>query len=163
MTGDGGDNTYVFTALPWNAGQITNFNPSTDKIDVHAMLSAAGYTGSNPFGDGTLTLTSDGHGGTDLMYNPPGAGANGIWPTLVVDIDHVAPSALNVANDFITSATGASSSSTGAGGTASTGGSTGSTATGTGSSTGSSGSSTSGTGSRRSRMTRGRRSGSGSR
>jgi len=106
MTEDGGANTFVYTALPWNAGQITNFNPAADKIDVSAMLSAQGYTGSDPFGDGTLTLTSDGHGGTDLMYNPPGAGSDGIWPITVVDIDNVAPSALNTPSDFVTGGSG---------------------------------------------------------
>jgi beta-glucanase (GH16 family) len=109
MTGDGGANNFVFNSAPWNAGQITNFNPASDKIDVSAMLHAAGYAGSNPFGDGTLTLVSDGHSGTDLMYNPPGAGSNGIWPITVVDIDNVAASSLNTSADFVTSTSSAGS------------------------------------------------------
>ncbi|HWF63308.1 MAG TPA: family 16 glycosylhydrolase [Rhizomicrobium sp.] len=118
MTEDGGANTFVYTALPYNAGQITNFNPASDKIDVSAMLHAAGYTGSNPFGDHALTLVSDGHSGTDLMYNPPGAGSNGIWSTTVVDIDNVAPGSLNTSTDFITGASASSTSSSTGSGTA---------------------------------------------
>jgi len=101
MTGDGGTNTYEWTALPYNAGQITNFNPASDVINVVGLLHAAGYTGTSPFSDGTLSLTSDGSGGTNLMYNPPGAGANGIWPIKIVDIAHVAPSGVDVSKDFI--------------------------------------------------------------
>jgi hypothetical protein len=101
MTGDGGSNTFVFEAAPWNAGQIANFNPASDTINVIGLLQSEGYAGTNPFGDGTLSLISDGNGGTNLYYNPPGAGSNGVWPIKVVDIDHVLPSAINVAKDFI--------------------------------------------------------------
>ncbi|MGH6828582.1 MAG: family 16 glycosylhydrolase, partial [Rhizomicrobium sp.] len=101
MTGDGGSNTYVWDALPYNAAQITDFNPASDTINVATLLHAAGYSGSNPFGDGTLSLASDGNGGTNLMYNPPGAGSNGIWPTKIVDIDHVAQASLSLSKDFI--------------------------------------------------------------
>lgn len=130
MTGGGGANVFVFPVLPWNAGEITDFNVTQDKIDVSAILQAAGYTGSDPFGDGTLTLNSDGHGGSDLTYNPPGAGSNGVWPIAVVDIDNVAASSLNTSTDFITG-TAASDS----GGTSGSGGDTGSSGgTGSGSS-----------------------------
>src|SRR6185437_16412132 len=101
MTEDGGANTFVYTALPYNAGHITNFNPASDTINVAGLLHTESYAGSNPFGDGTLSLSSDGNGGTNLYYNPPGAGANGIWPIKVVDIDHVAPTAINTTTDFI--------------------------------------------------------------
>lgn len=101
MTEDGGSNTFMFNAAPWNAGQITNFNPASDVINVSGLLHAENYAGTNPFGDGTLSLSSDGNGGTNLFYNPPGAGANGIWPLKIVDIDHVAPGAINTTTDFI--------------------------------------------------------------
>jgi len=103
MTEDGGANTFVYTALPYNAGHITNFNPASDTINVAGILHTAGYAGSNPFSDGTLSLSSDGSGGTNLMYNPPGAGANGIWPIKIVDLDHVAASSINTAKDFVLS------------------------------------------------------------
>jgi beta-glucanase (GH16 family) len=106
MTEDGGQNFFEFTAVPWSSGEITNFNPSNDTINLTAMLQAAGYTGSNPFGDGTLTLSSDGNGGTLVAYNPPGAGSNGIWSTTVVDIQHVVSSSLDLSKDFVVSANG---------------------------------------------------------
>ncbi len=129
MTEDGGANCFVYNALPWNAGQITNFNPAQDTIDVSAMLKAAGYSGTDPFGDHTLTLKSDGHGGTDLIYNPPGAGSNGVWPITVVDIDNLAATSLNISTDFII----ASSATSGSGTSGSTGGTGATTGTGTGS------------------------------
>ncbi len=133
MTGNGGSDTFVFNALPWNVGQITDFNPSTDKIDVSGLLKAASYTGTNPFGDGTLSLTSDGHGGTTLMYH----GSAATVPIAVVDIDNVAASSINIANDFVTGLTNtASSGSTSSGGSSGTSTSSGSTS-GSTSSTGS--------------------------
>ena len=126
MTEDGGHNNFVYDGLPWNAGEITNFNPASDTIDVGAMLKAVSYSGSDPFGDGTLSLRDDGHGGTDLMYNPPGAGANGIWPITVVDIDHAASASLNTGTDFITGSGTGSGGGTGSGTGGGTGGGTGS-------------------------------------
>src|SRR6185437_11024109 len=126
MTGGQGADTFQFNALPWNAGQITDFTSGSDKIDVTQLLKSVGYSGADPFGDHTLTLNPDSHGGTDLTYNPPGAGSNGVWPTTVVDIDNVAPSSLNTATDFVTgygSTTGGGS--TGTGGSPGSGGSTG--------------------------------------
>ncbi|HWF64861.1 MAG TPA: M10 family metallopeptidase C-terminal domain-containing protein [Rhizomicrobium sp.] len=137
MTEDDGANCFIYAGLPWNAGQITNFNPASDTIDISAMLKAAGYTGSDPFGDHTLTFAADGHGGTDLIYNPPGAGSNGVWPITVVDIDNVAASSLNTSTDFIT---GGSTSGSGSSGSAT--GSTGGTSSGGGTSGGSTGSGT---------------------
>jgi Ca2+-binding RTX toxin-like protein len=134
MTEDGGANDFVFNALPWNAGQITNFSTAQDKIDVSAILKTAGYAGAGPFGDGTLTLNSDGHGGTDLIYHPPGAGTNGHWPVTIVDIDNVTPSQFNIASDFVTGGTSTPGGTSG--GTAATGsGTTGTSTTGTGSGT----------------------------
>jgi len=87
----------VFNYQPWNAGHITDFNPAADTINVSGLLSSAGYTGTNPFGDGTLSLTSDGNGGTNLMYHQTPSSI----PIKVVDLDHVAPSSIHVATDFI--------------------------------------------------------------
>jgi len=112
MTGDGGSNTYVFDYQPWNAGQITNFNPASDKIDVSHLLSSTGYTGTNPFSDGTLSLGSDGHGGTDLLYHQTSTSI----PITIVDIDNVLPSSLNGGSDFVTGTSGTSTSGSGTSG-----------------------------------------------
>jgi hypothetical protein len=97
MTGNGGSDTFIFDSQPWNAGHITDFDPAHDTINVAGILSAAGYTGASPFGDGTMSLANDGHGGTFVMYHQAGAA----WPVTVVDLDHVAASSINIASDFI--------------------------------------------------------------
>ncbi|HEX3973131.1 MAG TPA: type I secretion C-terminal target domain-containing protein [Stellaceae bacterium] len=96
LTGGGGADTFVFNAMPWNAGQITDFIPGTDKIDLSALLTAAGYTGSDPVADGYVTFVDDGQGGTLVYFNPHSASQS--WPTLITTLDHVAPDGLNATN-----------------------------------------------------------------
>src|SRR6185437_13413886 len=117
MTGDGLTNTYVFSALPTAAAaQITDFDPGTDTIDISALLSAAGYAGSNPVSDGTITVTSDGQGGSNIVYHHNGTA------TVIAELDNVDPSAV-LNNDFVWTNSGATSGSGSSGGTGSTGGS----------------------------------------
>ncbi|HXE29019.1 MAG TPA: type I secretion C-terminal target domain-containing protein [Stellaceae bacterium] len=94
LTGNGGADTFVFNDQPWSAGQITDFTPGTDKIDLTALLHAAGYTGSDPVADGYVTFVDDGQGDTSVYFNPHSASQT--WPTLITTVDHVAPSALSV-------------------------------------------------------------------
>jgi Ca2+-binding RTX toxin-like protein len=96
LTGGGGADTFVFKALPWNAGQITDFTPGADKIDLSALLTAAGYTGSDPVADGYVTFVADGQGDTLVYFNPHSASQP--WPTLITTLDHVAPDGLTTAN-----------------------------------------------------------------
>ncbi len=114
LTGDGGADTFVFDAVPWNAGQITDFTPGTDKIDLSALLSAAGYTGSDPVADGWVTFTLDGHGDTQLFFDAHDA-ANP-WPSLITTLDNLAPTGLTAANvlgDPAISDSGSNGTSTG--------------------------------------------------
>ena len=96
LTGGGGADTFVFNALPWDAGQVTDFAPGTDKIDLGALLTAAGYSGADPVADGYVSFVSDGHGNT-LVYFDPHSGAD-CWPTLITTLDHLAPDGLTVAD-----------------------------------------------------------------
>ncbi len=96
LTGGGGADTFVFNALPWNAGQITDFVPGTDKLDLSTLLTAAGYAGSDPVADGYVTFVGDGQGDT-LVYFDPHSGSQS-WPTLITTLDHVAPDGLTAAN-----------------------------------------------------------------
>jgi Ca2+-binding RTX toxin-like protein len=96
MTGDGGADSFVFQAVPWNAGEITDFTPGTDKIDLSAVLSAAGYTGSDPVADGWVTFASDGHGDTQLFFDAHNPSAP--WPSLITTLDDLAPTGLTAAN-----------------------------------------------------------------
>jgi Ca2+-binding RTX toxin-like protein len=101
----------VFGVVPWNSGQIADFTPGTDKIDLSALLSEAGYTGSDPVADGWVSFASDGHGGTQLFFdahNPSDP-----WPSLITTLDNLAPAGLTAANvlgDANASASGGDSS-----------------------------------------------------
>ena len=117
LTGGGGADTFVFNAMPWSAGQITDFTPGTDKIDLSALLTAAGYTGSDPVADGYVTFASDGHGDTLVYFAPHSASQS--WPTLITTLDHVAPGGLTAANVLGYSEASSGGGSTG-GGTSST-------------------------------------------
>ena len=94
MTGNGGDDTFVFQFEPWNAGQITDFMPGNDKLDISALLTDIGYTGSDPVADGVVTFQSDGSGDTQILFHDP---ANQ-WPTLITTLDGVSPTGLTSAN-----------------------------------------------------------------
>jgi Ca2+-binding RTX toxin-like protein len=100
LTGAGGADRFVFHQLPWNAGHITDFTHGTDKIDVSALLSSVGYSGSTPFADGYLKLLDDGNGNTWLYFDRDGHGTADQWGTFVTTLDHVAPGALTL-SDFI--------------------------------------------------------------
>ena len=81
LTGGGGVDTFVYNGVPWNAGQITDFVPGTDKIDLTSLLTANGYTGSTPVADGWVVFASDGHGNTLLEVNNHNPSTP--WPMLV--------------------------------------------------------------------------------
>ena len=117
MTGDGGADTFVFQYEPWNAGSITDFTPGNDKLDLSALLSAAGYTGSDPVADGYVNFSSDGSGDTNVYFNPHDASQQ--WPSLITTLDGVAPSGLTAANTL-----GTAGSSSGGGGSGGGGGGT---------------------------------------
>jgi uncharacterized repeat protein (TIGR03803 family) len=108
MTGNGGADTFVFQFEPWTAGQITDFTPGNDKLDISALLTSIGYTGHDPVADGVVTFQSDGSGDTQVLFHDP---ANA-WPTLVTTLDGVLPTGLTSANTF-----GTAGSSSGGGGT----------------------------------------------
>ena len=89
LTGDGGSNTFVFNALPWNAGHVTDFNTTNDTLDLTGIFGAIGYTGTNPVSDGYLSFASDGSGDTQVYVDPHSA--SNPWPTLITTLDHIAP------------------------------------------------------------------------
>jgi hypothetical protein len=57
--GDGGD-TFVYFALGDAGDTITDFNVTSDFLDISALLDSIGYLGSNPITDGYLRLTQSG-------------------------------------------------------------------------------------------------------
>jgi Ca2+-binding RTX toxin-like protein len=90
-----GQDTFEFPVLPWSAGHIKGFVTSTDKIDVSALFAATNYTGHHPFWDGYLSRASDGHGGTDVYFNPHDGSTIGVG-YLITDVDGVAPKDINL-------------------------------------------------------------------
>ena len=97
--GSAGSDTFIFNDEPWNAGQITNFNPAADKIDVSGLLAIANYHGTMPFTDGILSVAPDLNGDTLVYFHPGGAGSS--TEILITTLDNVLPSSLNLTTDFV--------------------------------------------------------------
>jgi beta-glucanase (GH16 family) len=98
LTGGGGSDTFVFNALPWNAGHITDFDAATDMLNLSGIFQTIGYTGSNPVADGYLSFAADGAGNTQILVNAHDP-ANP-WPTTVTTLDHISPSSIT-SHDYI--------------------------------------------------------------
>jgi serralysin len=96
LTGGDGSDTFVFNALPWNAGHIIDFNVAADKLDLGGTFSSIGYTGSTPVADGYLSFSSDGAGDTQVFVNAHSA--SNPWAALVTTLDHVDPSSITSAD-----------------------------------------------------------------
>ncbi len=105
LTGGGGADTFVFNVLPWNAGHITDFTVGVDKLDLSGLITASGYTGSDLVGDGYLSITADGHGGSRLLFDMDGRGAANPWATTIVTLDGVSPHGLTAGQLFGSSPT----------------------------------------------------------
>jgi len=90
LTGGSGSDTFVFNALPWNAGHVTDFDAAADMLNLTGLFKAIGYSGSDPVADGYLSFAADGAGNTQVIVNAH----NGSNPatTLVTTLDHVSPS-----------------------------------------------------------------------
>jgi Ca2+-binding RTX toxin-like protein len=98
MTGAAGADHFQFNTVPWSAGHITDFTHGVDKIDVSRLLSAVGYTGSNPIADGYIKVGDDGSGNTWVYFDRDGTGTGDQWGTRVVTLDHVASGSLTTAD-----------------------------------------------------------------
>jgi hypothetical protein len=124
--GGGGSDTFIVTAIPTTAGQITDFG-TDDKLDLTTLLSGLGYAGSNPVADGYLKIAADSAGNAQVWANPKTAGST--WH-LVATLDGVAASAVQVQGDIVLTGTGSTGGGGGGGGTG--GGGTGGGGTGGG-------------------------------
>jgi hypothetical protein len=92
MTGGSSDDTFVFEHVPWNnTGHITDFQVALDRLDLSAVFTAVGYTGSDPVADGYIRLESDGAGGTRIQFDADGFGSATRWPSVITTLDHLAP------------------------------------------------------------------------
>lgn len=95
LIGGAGSDTFVFqqaaTAQPGGLRHITDYKPGIDKIDLHHLFTA--YTGPDPVEEGMLVLRATAQGGTDILVDADGAGAEAA--ILVVTLDGVALSQVN--------------------------------------------------------------------
>ncbi|WP_310541734.1 type I secretion C-terminal target domain-containing protein [Phenylobacterium sp.] len=105
LSGGAGADVFAFRVLPWNAGHVTDFVVGTDRLDLNALLSASGYVGSDPVGDGYLNLSSDGAGGVRIAFDTDGPGAANPWPTTITTLNGVASTGLTYAQLTSSSAT----------------------------------------------------------
>jgi hypothetical protein len=93
LAGGGGADRFVFTSLSDRGDRVSDFDAAQgDRIDVSALLDAAGYKGTDPFADGTLGLV-DVRGGERLDLDLEG-GARDVrgLVTLVGQSDDTGPS-----------------------------------------------------------------------
>jgi Ca2+-binding RTX toxin-like protein len=92
ITGGGGDDHFVFTAEPWAPTHITDFTVGHDVLDLSALLSTAGYHGTDPVADHYVILQSDGNGGTEVLFDPDGTATAHQWPDYIINLDHTTAS-----------------------------------------------------------------------
>ena len=99
LTGAGGHDVFAFGAIPWVGEHIADFTLGEDRLDLSALFSASGYTGSDPIADGYVRLLEDGSG-TWVIYDTDGRGSGDAWGTSVVHLDGIAATGLNAGNLF---------------------------------------------------------------
>lgn len=98
LTGGGGADVFVYQNVPWSAGEITDFRVGQDKLDLGPLFNGVRYQGADPIHDGYVVLQSDGHGGTEVMWDPDGAKGPDPATIALVDLLHVSPASLDASN-----------------------------------------------------------------
>ncbi|WP_051329097.1 CAP domain-containing protein [Geminicoccus roseus] len=95
LTGGSGEDLFVFDSA--GAGRhVTDFRTGQDQIDLTDLFED--YAGTDPVADQHLLLAANGRGGTDISVDADGAG--GAAASLVVTLDHVLPTDLQMKSDI---------------------------------------------------------------
>ncbi|MFW8635339.1 M10 family metallopeptidase [Cribrihabitans pelagius] len=90
LTGGTGADRFVYTALDEAGDTVTDFDLAAgDRVDITALLEAAGYTGQAPAGDGTVSL-EEGSGGSWLVISLGGTDTRLVFLTGVAATADVA-------------------------------------------------------------------------
>jgi len=99
ITGNGGNDTFVYHSLADAGGRITDFHasgPEQSKLDLKAVLNSVNYHGTDPIADGVLHFVATANGGTAVTIDADGAGAG--HAVTLVTLDHVDPALLHSAD-----------------------------------------------------------------
>ena len=98
LTGGSGDNIFQFNRIPSHAGQVTDFDPARDILDLRKLFSGTGYQGTNPVADGYVKFADDGHGNTQVLFNAHvGRGATF---HLITTLDGIQPGQMHAQGDW---------------------------------------------------------------
>ena len=104
LTGGAGSDIFQFDSASNNAARVTDFTPGTDMLDLRGLFS--NYQGSNPVATGHISFTSDGAGGTRVVFDSDGTGTSRAG-TVLSTLQGVSPSSLVMQSDwFFSGSTG---------------------------------------------------------
>jgi uncharacterized protein len=98
LTGGAGSDVFVYTSMRDAGDVITDFLPSTDRIDLTALLASIGVPAGSAWTSGVVRLVTSG-ANTLLQIDTDGA-SGPATPRLLVTLRSVAPSAIDVARDL---------------------------------------------------------------
>src|SRR5207253_927390 len=94
LTGGAGADKFAWANEPWAPARVTDFAIGADKLDLSALFQRFGYSGSDPVADKWVSFVDDGAGGTKLLFDHDGTGANPQWPNYIIQLEHVSTSGL---------------------------------------------------------------------
>ncbi len=97
ITTGAGKDTLVYENTRDATDTITDFSPGHDRIDLHTLLVNIGYSGSNPFLDGYISL-SNASGKLLVQLDTDGSGAAKARPLLILNA--VSDADIDIARDF---------------------------------------------------------------
>jgi Ca2+-binding RTX toxin-like protein len=97
LTGGTGNDIFSFTKSNGGLSTITDFHIGEDLIDMRKIFSDAHYKGTDPMGDHTMTVASDGHGGSLISIDLAHTGTM----HALVDVQGTDPGSLYVGLDVL--------------------------------------------------------------
>jgi hypothetical protein len=101
VTSGAGADTFAFAETPWAGAEIKDFSQADgDVIDLSGLLARSGYTGSDPFADQYLKLTTASDGSAQVWSDIHAPGNDGWW--LVATLDGVSTSSLHYSGGMLT-------------------------------------------------------------
>ena len=96
LTGGAGTDMFVFTAATSQHSTVIDFHPGEDLVDLRPLMQSVGYAGTDPAHDGTISLQSDGSGGTLIHVDPHNGAA-----VTNISLAHVAPQSIALGSDVL--------------------------------------------------------------